>query len=117
MDDLYDLIRNIQKRPAMYLGQPSIIHLRTFLAGYFFARRQLGTPQTEQEKQFSKFQTWILQKFNIPSSQSWDKVILFFSQDEHAALEQFFKLFNEFFHADNHREIESVDTQSAIARP
>jgi hypothetical protein len=83
-----------------------------------FACRQLGTPQTEQEKQFSKFPTWIQQKFNIPSSQSWDKVILFFSQDEHTALEQFFKLFNEFAHADNHHsEIESVDTQSASDRP
>jgi hypothetical protein len=56
-------------------------------------------------------------KINIPSSQSSDKVILFFSQDEHTALEQFFKLFNKFVHADNHSEIESVDTQSAIARP
>jgi len=84
---------------------------------FLFTCRQRGTPQTEQEKQFSKFQTWIQQKFNIPSSQSSDKVILFFSQDEHTALEQFFKLFNKFVHADNHSEIESVDTQSAIARP
>jgi hypothetical protein len=67
---------------------------------FVFACRLLATPQTEQEKQFSKFQTWIQQKFNIPSSQSWDKVILFFSQDEHTALEQFFKVFNEFVPAD-----------------
>ena len=32
----------------------------------------------------------------ITSSQSWDKIILFFSQDEHKALEQFFELFDEF---------------------
>lgn len=38
MVDLYDLLHNIQKRPAMYLGEPSISHLRAFLAGYFFAR-------------------------------------------------------------------------------
>jgi hypothetical protein len=96
MVDLYDLIANIQKRPAMYLGQPSITHLRTFLSGYLFARRQFDTPQTEQEKQFSNFQTWIQQKFNITSNQSWDKIILFFSQDEQTALKQFFELFNEF---------------------
>jgi hypothetical protein len=30
------------------------------------------------------------------TSQSWDKIILFFSQDEHKALEQFFELFDEF---------------------
>jgi hypothetical protein len=96
MLDLYDLIRNIQKRPAMYLGQPSITHLRTFLAGYFFARHQLGEPETNQEKHFDNFQTWIQEKFKIASSQSWDKIILFFSQDEHKALEQFFELFDEF---------------------
>ncbi|WP_201789141.1 hypothetical protein [Scytonema hofmannii] len=96
MLDLYDLIRNIQKRPAMYLGQPSISHLRTFLAGYFFARHQLGEPETNQEKHFVNFQNWIQEKFKVTSSQSWDKIILFFSQDEHKALEQFFELFDEF---------------------
>lgn len=96
MLDLYDLIRNIQKRPAMYLGQPSISHLRTFLAGYFFARYQLGQTETEQEKQFSDFQAWVQQQFKVTSSQSWDKIILFFSQDEQKALESFFELFDEF---------------------
>jgi len=100
MLDLYDLIRNIQKRPAMYLGQPSISHLRTFLAGYFFARHQLEQPETDQEKHFSNFQTWIQQKFKITSSQSWDKIILFFSQDEYRALEQFFELFDEYSKTD-----------------
>ncbi|MBD2448561.1 hypothetical protein H6G76_15645 [Nostoc sp. FACHB-152] len=96
MVDLYDLIRNIQKRPAMYLGRVSISNLRTFLAGYCFARRQMEIPQTQQEQQFSEFQTWIQQKFNLNSHQTWDQIILFFSQDEPTALEQFFKLFDEF---------------------
>ncbi len=104
MIDLYDLIRNIQKRPAMYLGEPSITHLQTFLAGYFFARHQLGEPDTEPEKHFAHFQTWIQQKFNITSSQSWDKIILFFSQDEHKALELFFELFDEFPKVDSNGE-------------
>ena len=108
MLDLYDLIRNIQKRPAMYLGQPSISHLRTFLAGYFFARHQLETPETDQEKHFSNFQTWIQQKFKITSSQSWDKIILFFSQDEYRALEQFFELFDEYSKTDQNETFPKV---------
>ncbi len=96
MFDFHDLIRNIQKRPAMYLGQPSISHLRTFLAGYFFARHQLEQPETAQEKHFSDFQVWIQQQFKVTSSQSWDKIILFFSQDEQKALLLFFELFDEF---------------------
>ncbi len=99
MVELYDLIHNIEKRPAMYLGQPSITHLRSFLAGYFFACRQFGLPETEQEQKFTEFQPWIQQKFNIDSSQSWDKIILFFCQDEQIALQQFFKLFAEFSNA------------------
>lgn len=90
MLDLYDLIRNIQKRPAMYLGQPSIFYLRTFLSGYFFARHQLGRPETEQEEHFSDFQAYMQQRFKITSSQSWNKIILFFSQDQQRALELFF---------------------------
>jgi hypothetical protein len=94
--EFYDLIRNIEKRPAMYLGQPSISHLSSFLAGYHFARHQLGIPETQQEQHFAIFQEWVQQRFKINSSQSWEKIILFFSQDEHHALTQFFILFNEF---------------------
>ncbi|MCU0565737.1 MAG: hypothetical protein MUF49_03975 [Oculatellaceae cyanobacterium Prado106] len=96
MVEFYDLIHNIEKRPALYLGQPTITHLGTFLAGYNFARRQLGIPQTEQEQRFSEFQEWIEQKFKVRSSQSWEKIILFYSQDEFSALKFFFTLFHEF---------------------
>jgi hypothetical protein len=96
MMELYDLIGNIKKRPAMYLGEPSVTHLGVFLSGYSFARRQLGIPQTEQEQLFSEFQGWIQRKFKVSSSQSWEKILLFFAQDEASALEQFFALFDEF---------------------
>jgi hypothetical protein len=94
--DLYDLIENIEKRPAMYLGQADLTHLGAFLSGYFFARRQIGIPETHQEQQFSEFQAWIEQKFNVSYSQPWEKIIRFFSPDETTSLHQFFSLFNEF---------------------
>jgi hypothetical protein len=99
--ELYDLIRNIEKRPAMYLGQSSVTHLAVFLSGYSFARRQLNIAQSEQEKQFSEFQDWIQQKFNVNANQPWDKIILFFAQDEQSALAQFFVLLHE-FQQENH---------------
>ncbi len=101
MIDLYNLIQNIQKRPAMYLGQPSITHFQSFLAGYFFARHQLGQLDPEEEKHFANFETWIQEKFKITSSQSWDKIILFFSPDDHQALNLFFELFDEFSRVDD----------------
>lgn len=113
MVDLYDLIGNIQKRPAMYLGQASISNLRTFIAGYCFARRQLQIPQTAQEQQFSQFQAWIQQKFNLTSGQTWDRIILFFSQNEDAALEHFFKLFEEFTQTEPLSEVQQNITKTA----
>jgi hypothetical protein len=101
MLDLYDLIRNIQKRPAMYLGRSTISNLRTFIAGYSFARRQMQIPQTTQEQEFSCFQTWIQQKYNVAYNQTWDQIILFFSKDENSAFEEFFKLFEEFTKKDS----------------
>ena len=107
MLDLYDLIHNIEKRPAMYLGQADLTHLGAFLAGYFFARRQAGIPETQQEQQFSEFQAWIEQKFKVNYSQPWEKIIRFFSPDETTSLQQFFILFHEFT---EFQEIRSVSS-------
>jgi len=111
MSNFYELIQKIKKRPSMYLGKPAISNLRSCLAGYILARRELGISQTEQEKKFTEFQGWIQNKFNITSSQSWDKVILFYSEDERTALERFFELFEEFLSPDNETQIELQDAQ------
>ena len=96
MLDLYDLIGNIEKRPGMYLGQADLTHLGAFLAGYFFARRQSGIPETQQEREFSEFQAWVEHKFDVNYSQPWGKISRFFSPDETTSLQQFFVLFHEF---------------------
>ena len=111
MSNFYQLIQKIKKRPSMYLGKPAISNLRSCLGGYILARRELGISQTEQEKKFTEFQGWIQKKFNITSSQSWDKVILFYSEDERTALERFFELFEEFLSLENKNKLESQDSQ------
>ena len=99
--DLFDLIGNIRKRPVMYLGELSIGKLRTFLAGYSFARRQMKIPPTQQEKLFSTFQLWIEQRFGMSSPQHWDRIIFEFSENEEDAIRQFFTLFDEFIGSQN----------------
>jgi hypothetical protein len=112
MGNLYALIEKIKKRPSMYLGRRSISNLRSCIAGYILARRELGIPQTEQEREFVEFQEWIKNKFNITSSQSWDSIILFYSEDERNALDRFFDLFEEFLQAKKKDlKIEQIDSQ------
>ncbi|MDF5719732.1 MAG: hypothetical protein PUP91_04415 [Rhizonema sp. PD37] len=110
MSNFYELIQKMKKRASMYLGKPAITNLRSCLAGYILARLELGISQTEQEKNFTEFQGWIQKKFNITSSQSWDKVILFYSEDERTELERFFELFEEFVSPDNKTKLKSQDS-------
>lgn len=96
MSNLFQLLEKIEKRPSMYLGKAGISNLRSYISGYLIAKRELGIIPTEQEQEFNQFTNWIKQKFNISPQQSWDKIILFYSEDERLALEKFFELFNEF---------------------
>lgn len=112
--NFYDLLANIQKRPAMYLGSSSILGLRSFLAGYCFGRRQAGISETAEEQEFARFQSWIQLRFGITSHQTWDRIILFFSQNDEAALGAFFQLLAEF--RQEQQAAQSTDTQTCLDR-
>lgn len=108
MHDLYALIEKIKKAPSMYLGRHSIICLQAFLSGYSVAKYELGEQPTKQDQDFMEFPEWIRKRFNVTTSQSWANIILFYSEDEGKAINQFFELFDEFINrnssADNLRE-------------
>jgi len=90
------LLDKIKQRPAMYLGKKSILSLKNFLDGYYFALMENGMSNEEEIDLWRDFQKYIELKYQINSSQNWSSIILFFSEDESEALEQFFILFEEF---------------------
>jgi hypothetical protein len=93
---LYQILREIEARPGMFLGQCSITRLRSFLDGYRSARADLGLPITEQERAFAGFQAWLQAKFQVTSAHGWDSIIGLQSSDEQAALQLFFQLLQQF---------------------
>ncbi|WP_298914238.1 hypothetical protein [uncultured Nostoc sp.] len=103
---LYELLGSIKKRPGMYLGNNSITKLNMLLRGYSLAQREVGVLPTEQEREFEGFQSWIEEKYGINSGQSWSKIILFYSVDEHEALEKFFELFEEYLNRNKNLEVD-----------
>ena len=112
----YELIAKIKKRPALYLGKESISHLQVFLDGYTFARRELKVPVSNEEADFENFQEWIEGKFNLPDTQSWAKIILFYSADERDALERFFELFDEFVKRNYSTAEEGVKEKAGVGK-
>jgi hypothetical protein len=106
MHDLYTLIEKIQKAPSMYLGRTSIFCLQAFLSGHSIAQYEFDVAQTSQDQDFQEFPEWVRQKFKVQTSQSWANILLFYAEDEHKALDLFFKVFAEFRNRNN-----SISTQ------
>ncbi|NJM62860.1 MAG: hypothetical protein HC849_26000 [Oscillatoriales cyanobacterium RU_3_3] len=96
MTNFYELLNRIHKKPAMYIGSPSIGNLFMFLCGYQHACDLLETPVTEQEEEFAEFQLWLQKRFAVNTSASSAKIILFYSSDESQAFDTFFDLLEEF---------------------
>ncbi|MCC3452155.1 MULTISPECIES: hypothetical protein [unclassified Microcoleus] len=107
-NNFYQLLDKIKSRPALYLGKRSIFSLQAFLDGYTFACRQLAIPVTEQEQEFAEFQDWIEKQFNQPSTQSWARIILFYSKDESQALDTFFQLFENFLQRESSLDADTI---------
>jgi len=96
MGEFYNLLREIERKPGLYIGQPSISGLYMFLQGYGFARRQLNVPPSIEEQQFREFQPWLQQRFNLQTSQAWSQMILLTELNEQSAFNRFFDLWKEF---------------------
>jgi hypothetical protein len=93
-DSIFEILAKIRKRPAMYLGKPSIHHLRCYLDGFFHGM-SFQIHQKEANL-FGEFARWIEVKYEVNSTQGWAKIIEFWSTDEIHALEHFFTLLDEF---------------------
>jgi hypothetical protein len=94
MASIVTLIDEIKSRPAMYLGRRSLSCLRSFLDGWCYRDKE----EPCDASFFRGFHEWVERKYGQKDTQSWDRIILFYSQDEADALDRFFKLFDEYRH-------------------
>ena len=92
MASIVELIKEIQKRPAMYISKNYISCLKAFLDGWYIR----DSSNLADGDIMGHFQDWIENKYGVKTSHSWNDIILFYSQDEANALKVFFELFEEF---------------------
>ena len=91
---LVELLAAIKRRPAMYLTRRYISCLKSFLDAWLLLAYQHGI--NVEAECMGEFQDWVVAKYRITSSHSWADIILFHSQDECDALDNFFQFFDEF---------------------
>lgn len=99
-NDLFSLLKDIQKKPVMYLQYESLSNLVAFLNGYVYALRKMGMDKSKEEIEFEKFTYWISKNYQkegkIFLEKPWWKSIRFFSENDCQALHVFFDLFDKF---------------------
>lgn len=92
MDSITDLLDQIEQRPAMYIGERSIMCLKAFIDGWMF-----GSGSNSDDSEFMLgFQRWVEKRFAVTSTQSWAQIIAFYSSDQMAALDEALNLFKEY---------------------
>jgi hypothetical protein len=72
---LDSILRDILQRPGMYIGEPSVIRLRSFLDGYVHALCE-ATADKSSVLKLQAFRDWIYKKYSITESLGWEQVLI-----------------------------------------
>jgi hypothetical protein len=95
-ESIYDLLEQIRRRPGMYIGVRSIIHLHSHLYGYTSGLARVGFALRDQ-KDFHRFHDWVARRLGYYSSTpGWANMIRDKSASDEEAFEQFYILLAEF---------------------
>ena len=94
MSPIIDLLMEMRRRPALYIGGDSVVKLAAFLRGYSHALDQHCSMKTHQF--LEGFREWVAKHFSVTISQSWENIIQFHSADEKEAMQMFWRLMDEY---------------------
>ena len=87
--DILDVLMKIKERPGMYIGEKSLIKLRSFVEGYMELARceNIDTDKAE----YDRFNTWLADKYNVTDSVLWDRYLTEMNSDKNAAFDLFYE--------------------------
>lgn len=93
MEKIYEILEQMKKRPAMYLGKKSIILLEAFINGYLDREKEIDNNYIPS---FSYFANYVKEYYDNQISNSWAKIILFYSADDEEAFDIFYNILDDF---------------------
>lgn len=93
---IYDVLARIRSKPAMYIGEKSIVRLDAFLQG-ISTGLAMANLALRDVHDFRRFYDWVARRLGFYESTSgWCNMILSKSSNDEEALKQFFVLLDEF---------------------
>jgi hypothetical protein len=95
-ESIYDVLEHIRKRPGMYIVEPSIYRLHSFIVGYTCGLGRVGFMPRDGIG-FHRFHDWVAHRLGFAESTSgWVNMIRDKSTSDAEAFQRFFTLLDEF---------------------
>lgn len=91
---LSELFDQILERPALYVGNISIIRINAFIQGYWYAK--LLAKEEVKDDLYGGFTAWVAKRFQIDSMHDWESIIRFMALSELRAFEMTKELWAEY---------------------
>ncbi|HMJ65357.1 MAG TPA: hypothetical protein VK615_08390 [Candidatus Binatia bacterium] len=96
-ESIYDLLAHIRRRPGLYIGDPELTRLQSFIIGYECGLGRGGLMPRHEEPEFHGFHDWIARRLGYYESTSgWYKMIRERCVSEREAFDRFYELLDEF---------------------
>lgn len=92
----YELLEAIRKRPSMYLGHKSLAAFASWYEGYRYAKLESHGADSPEMAEFQAFDEFVCNKYDWHDVGGWSAKIAYYNRDDAAALDEFFKLLDEF---------------------
>jgi hypothetical protein len=95
-ESIYDLLDAIRKMPGLYVCEPSIFRLHSFINGHNSGLGRVGFALRDGED-FHRFHDWVARRLGFAESTSgWCNMIRDKSESDANAFKRFFVLLDEF---------------------
>jgi len=88
------ILSKIRTNPYIYIGEMSLVKLKTFIDGYVVREMELNGIKGIEE--FNGFQAFIENKFCVEGTDSWSTLILSRYDDPVKAFNAFFEFLDEY---------------------
>lgn len=93
MNYMEEILVDLKKRPGLYATDEKLEHLRAFINGYMYRKFQ----DTDDIPEFYPgFQKYVEEFYHVTTGQHWSKIIDFYSNSHHEAMNKFFQHLDAF---------------------
>ena len=73
---IYDVLDVLRVRPGMWIGEPSVTRLSSFLAGFSTGLHCAQRSLDQEAPAFASFHDWIAQRLGGRANQGWPDMLL-----------------------------------------